>query len=89
MQTNTTAKAKLSLNKRTIVLLNEHNMNIMNGGTDTKTESQMYCPSASCDVGCHTNELRCTIGYPVTKNPNDIKCGANKSNACTNNDRTQ
>jgi hypothetical protein len=37
MKTQTNGKTKLSLNKRTIVLLNEQNMNFMNGGGEDTT----------------------------------------------------
>jgi hypothetical protein len=37
MKTQTNSKAKLSLNKRTIVLLNEQNIGFMNGGGEDTT----------------------------------------------------
>jgi hypothetical protein len=75
MQTKTNTKAKLSLNKRTILLLNEQTMSILNGGTHTTATNES-------EIGCRSHELRCNVTYPATKNPNDIKCGTNKSNIC-------
>ncbi len=54
MTKQTNGKTKLSLNKRTIVLLNEQNMCIINGGANGGNRPDTRGPEKSCltDTNC-------------------------------------
>ncbi len=66
MITKTNGKTKLSLNKRTIVLLNEQNMSRIDGAEGGGESGG--CPSrAACDLTTNKN-YTCTCAPPKTKN---------------------
>jgi hypothetical protein len=68
MTTPTVTKKKLTLNKRTIVLLNENDMKMMEGGT----------ANPGGPNGDGSTSPRCN-NYEVTKNPRDLKCNSNNT----------
>jgi hypothetical protein len=75
MTTKTNNKAKLSLNKRTIVLLNEHTMHVLNGGTGTTNDGTFRDDGGPASGKLNDAVCNVTKEVSVCKSYCDIKCG--------------
>ncbi len=73
MTKQTNGKTKLSLNKRTIVFLNEQNMRVMDGGTSQQT----IIPKSEVVV-CQSEPEICTVDTTVVSQYRTQKTRATK-----------
>jgi hypothetical protein len=75
MKTQTNGKTKLSLNKRTIVFLNEHTMHVLNGGTGTTNNGTFRDDGGPASGKINDAVCNVTKEASVCKSYCNVKCG--------------